>query len=238
MRAFLACCAIVGGCSSSSTPAGGDGGSASAGVGLSIDSADSAAAIDGIAASDGDTFIIMGITMKNTGAKVPLSTNPAMFSLATDQLLDYTPSPEQPSGACDPSVSVATGGQMQCEIAFQIPVGRTATTLSYNDQQGDTASVPVPQGPSSSATCATVASWLGSVSPNCASCVEAAAGSAGACGSQAEAYTVGCHSCQQQCDTSFATLCSCEASCDTPSCQTLFDTYTECLASTCQYNCP
>ncbi len=214
-----------------------DGGSASSGVGLSIDSATSAASINAIQASAGHSFIIIELTMNNTGAKVPLSINPVLFSLSTDQSLDYLPSAAQPSDGCDPSVSVGSGGKMQCEIAFEVPNGHKPTTLAYNDQHGDTASVPVPAVAQISPACQAVSGWLGNLSGSCPSCIAMATGSGGGCSNQQAAYRASCAACSQQCNTNFATLCTCEAGCDTTSCETLFANYMMCLDSACQLDC-
>ncbi len=209
----------------------------SSGVGLSITSATQSAAIESLPASQGDTFDIIELTMKNTGAKVPLSINPVLFSLATDQSLDYMPATAQPSTGCDPSVSVASGGTMQCEIAFEVPIGAKATTLAYDDLQGDTASVPVPTIVTTSSACPEVSGFLGSLSPTCSLCLEMANGVGGACDAQGAGYKGSCTSCSNQCSSNFATLCTCEAGCDTTSCQTLFADYMTCLDSACKVAC-
>jgi hypothetical protein len=112
---------------------------------LTVNSATSPATLAGVAPSGGDFFVVVDLTLKNNGSSVPLSTAMALFSLETTQALVLTPAPEQPSSACSAAVSVALGGQFECEIAFEVPAGQTPATLLYNDMRGhmDSAAVPM-----------------------------------------------------------------------------------------------
>jgi hypothetical protein len=198
---------------------------------LDIASATETTTVSSVPAKSGDTFVVLALTLKNVGAKVPLSTNPVLFSLSSKTAIVYAPAEVQPMGACDPSISLAVGGTVSCSIAYEVTVGTVVTTLSYNDQQGNLASVDVPAVVTESETCAMVAPWLGNLGM-CGMCVSEQ------CLPQMQAYHASCNVCQTQCGASFDTLCTCEASCDSSSCQTLFDDYMTCLADVCAGACP
>jgi hypothetical protein len=183
-------------------------------------------------------FVVVDLTLKNTGASVPLSTNFVLFSLQTRQALVITASPQQPPAQCSPTVSVAVGGQIECQVAFQVPAGQTPATLLYDDQRGDKASASVPAIPMSSA-CETVQGWLNQATQACVVCFSNAEGST--CASAADAYRNTCStdsSACAACASNPANLCSCESSCDNSACQALFGAEMSCIASACSGSCP
>jgi len=198
---------------------------------LDIGSATETMSLSMVPAKEGDTFVVLALTLKNIDAKVALSTNPVLFSLSSKTAIVFAPSPVQPADACDPAISLAVGGQVDCSIAYEVPIGTVVTTLSYNDQQGNLASVAVPAIVATSDTCATVAPWLGELGL-CGTCISQS------CVDEKSAYHISCNACEAKCDASFDTLCTCEATCDSTSCQSLFETYTGCLAQLCASSCP
>jgi len=201
--------------------------------------------VDNLTPGSGNYFAVLDLTLKNTGAPNALSTNFVLFSLATSQSLVISPGAEQPTtGACSATVSVASGGQVQCQIAFAVPNGQTPTTLDYNDARGDTASAPVPSFPVASGACNTVVGWLGSGLSNqpCFNCLESAllggdGGPSAACAGAASSYSSACMTCGSMCSQTSSELCSCEVGCDSASCQALFNTEMSCIQSACSSSC-
>jgi hypothetical protein len=220
------------------------GGTATTGVSLAVTSATSPATVGGIAPSAGSFLAVVDLTLKNTGASAPLSTNFVLFSLQTSGSLVISASPAQPSGACSPTVSVASGGQIDCAVAFDVPSGQTPTTLIYDDLRGDKATASVPSIPVASAGCTTVEGWLGKSPSNaCFMCLVGAelVEDAGPCASAVAAYNASCDTCAHMCSFlsgSAATMCSCELGCDSASCQALFGTLMSCIDTTCSSSCP
>jgi hypothetical protein len=205
-------------------------------VSLRALSASYAYAINGVPPTAGDSFFIVQLSLRNTGApSSPISSNPVLFSLETQQSLVLSPSAAQPTGACDPSISVASGGEVTCNVAFELPNGQTAITLVYDDRLGDKASAPVPQ-PASSCPIPS------NPSQACGSCLDQAtngtSGTSGACFYQFHDYGISCNNgaCLSTCSGS-ADFCSCEAGCDTAMCQMLFEQYAACLMSACNAQC-
>ncbi|HEV7559203.1 MAG TPA: hypothetical protein VGO00_27200 [Kofleriaceae bacterium] len=184
-----------------------------------------------VPAKTGDTFVVLALTLKNVSAKIALSTNPVLFSLSSSTAIVFAPAAVQPADACDPAISLAVGGRVDCSIAYEVPMATKVTTLSYNDQLGNVTSVAIPAVVATSETCAVVAPWFGDLGL-CGSCVSQM------CVAEMQAYTASCNTCETKCDASFDTLCTCEAGCDTMSCQALFESYTSCLEQTCAGSCP
>jgi hypothetical protein len=127
---------------------------------------------------------------------------------------------------------------MQCQIAFEMPVAQTATTLSYDDQRGDTASAPIP-AIMLSGSCQTVMGW-GSSGP-CNLCLLHAtpipdAGAVGTCTAAFDSYESSCISCDEQCINA-SDRCACETGCDSSTCKTLFDTAMTCVVDACSSSC-
>jgi hypothetical protein len=193
--------------------------------------------------SSGNAFLVLGLTLQNTGAKVPLSANPVLFSVTTSGSLVVSASVAQPPGECSPTVSVATGGQVQCQIAFEIPMAQMPTTLAYDDQRGDTASAPIPAIVMLSGSCQKVYGWVSSSSSTaCLTCLAQAApspdaGAPGPCTPAGTSYDSSCASCSGQCFKA-SDVCTCETGCDSNSCQTLFDSLMSCVYSACSSSCP
>ncbi len=226
---------LAAGCGGGDSTTDANGTSSSAGVGLTIASASSSTKIGGVAAGSGNEFITVAITLANTGAKVPLSTSPALFSLATDASIDYTASALAPSNACSANVSVAMGGTQSCSLAFEVPTAQKPTELLYNDVHGDTAMVAVPAVVGPSASCETFKSFpLGNSA--CQTCLQGASASGGACSAAGSDYASSCPTCGQMCATA-SDPCQCEHDCDTPACQQKFDTETMCYVTACGASC-
>jgi hypothetical protein len=244
----VAACGNAGGSSggsgsSSSSGSGSSSGESTAGVSLTVGSASSPATVGGLSPTTGGFFVVVDLTLKNTGATTPLSTNPVLFSLLTSQALVVSASPAQATGECSASVSVANGGQDACSVAFQVPSGQTATTLVYDDQRGDKATAPVPMIAMPSAACETYVGWLAhGASDACLACVGdnggVPDGGTPPCASAVEVYEATCKSCGTTCTSSGVDPCTCELGCDSASCQALFDTYVSCVTSACAAMCP
>jgi hypothetical protein len=237
-RQLVVALALVVACNSDSTSSGRDGGgggsgSSSEGVDLTIGSASSTNEISSVMAQGSDVFVIVDITLKNTGAKAALSTNPVLFTVTSDQALVYNAAAVEPPNACDSSVSVANGGTMSCALAFQVPTTATLKSLGYNDEQGDIATVAMPAISEPSAACTTFYGWVGSASPNCFECIESA--QSGTCASEGSAYSA-CSMCGTTCQES-QSPCECELGCDTASCQMTFDVMVQCYVAECESIC-
>src|SRR5262249_52297587 len=221
-------------CSSSSSttaqdggaPSGVDGGAPGEGgvqgaVSLHVDSASASYSLDGLAPKSGNVFVVLSMTLANNGSSVPLSTNPVLFSVRTNQSLVITIAAAQPSNPCDPTFSVADGGQISCGLVFEIPAAQQATDLLYDDLRGNKATaaipaIPVPTG----GACGQTESWSKSTSNACSTCLDTAYQST--CATPLQAYAASCASCAQSCDGA-ADPCACERECDPKPCQDLFD---------------
>jgi hypothetical protein len=210
----------------------------SGGVALSVDTAAAPAVIDDEPPPAGTTYLVLTITLKNAGAPRPLSTNPVLFSLETSGKLILQMTGLVDGNVCSGTVSVANGGQTQCEVGFEVPTGQAASTLVYDDRRGDEATAAIPAIVAPPA-CETVNGWLTEPSETCLGCFESSLGGSGACASPASAYRTMCTSCsscnEEPGDASG--FCSCEASCDTTACKALFATYMSCVESACATAC-
>lgn len=224
------------------------GGTGTSGVSLSVASASSPATVGGLASPSGSFFFVVDLTLKNAGASTPLSTSPVLFSLQTSQALVISAAPAQASGECSATLSVASGGQDACGVAFEVPTGQTPTTLVYDDQRGDKATAPVPTVVMASGACQTYAGWFKGASQACIMCLGGAVGvfDAGSapCQPAADTYRGTCQKCASMCDPLLGggggsvSPCACELGCDTAQCQTIFQTYVSCMTSTCGGSCP
>jgi hypothetical protein len=219
------------------------GGQGSAGVSLVVDSVSAPASIDGIGPSSGSFFVVVDMTLKNTGASMALPVSGVFFSLETTQNLIISSSPDQASNACSASVSVASGGQNECQIVFEVPTGQTPATLKYDDLRGDTASASIPAVPVPSAACETWIGWITSTSASsaCDSCIRANEGSTGPCAAAGQAYHDGCTADgggAAQCASTLDQVCSCELTADDATCRSLFDAEMRCIVSSCTSTCP
>ncbi len=196
--------------------------------------------------SSGTFYLVVDMTLKNTGATMALPVSSIFFSLQTTQNLVITSSAGLASNACSSSVSVASGGQNECQIAFEVPLGQTAATLKYDDMRGDTASASVPAIPTPSAACETWIGWILNSSSNsaCRSCLLSnESADAGACASASEAYGASCTADGggvSQCTSNLNQVdqvCTCELTADSASCHDLFDTLMACIVSSCMSSC-
>jgi hypothetical protein len=214
------------------------------GVSLTVTSVTSAATVDSFPPAAGTAFVVVDLTLANTGARMPLPTDPLFFSLQTADAIVVSASLEQPPGACSSADSVAGGGHIACEMAFEVPLGQTPATLVYDDHAGDRASASLTGTLSPSAACERYAGWL-QTSPTgaCAGCLSSTegtlnGGSAGGCMSAAHAYGSACGvDAGAQCLTS-NDVCSCEIAADSASCHALFDAFVGCIVSACASSCP
>jgi hypothetical protein len=221
-------------------------GTSSDGVSLMVDSAASPGTIGGFGPQSGSFYVVVDLTLKNTGASMPVPADGVFFSLQTAQNLVVTSSAAQPSMACSASVSVASGGQIECQVAFEVPSGQTASTLKYDDLHGDTTSAAMPMIAVPSAACMTYIGWeAGSHSSACLQCLLNASdapdsGMTGPCYAASRAYGTSCGGADAGVTTctNFADVCSCEVAVDSASCHTLFDTAIACVVSSCGSSCP
>jgi len=218
--------------SSSNSNSPGDAGLGSAtttgAIGIVVDSMSTAASIDGVGSSL-TYYVIVAVTLSNSGP-TPLAASDALFSLTTDRALDYNASGVQPQGACDASVMIAHGGQLQCSIAFAIPLAERPAALHYDDHAGDVATVTLPMLAAGDPSCETLRGWNASPSIDCLNCEQSS------CGAEANAYSAQCTACSNACDNT-GDACTCEAGCDTAACQSLFDSYAACVVGACRPKC-
>jgi hypothetical protein len=225
-----------GGGSQNSGSSNGSGFSGSNGASLQVSSASNPSTVGGFTPSAGTFFFVVDFTLKNTGASAPLSTSSVMFSLDTSQQLVVSASADQPSSPCGAGVSIATGGQLECQIAFEVPMGQTPTQLVYDDHQGDQASASVPSVALPSASCEKLLGWaFHSPSSACMTCMQSA--EQGTCKAQIDAYNSACTTCGSTCHSA-TDYCTCESGCDSTSCRSLFDAENACIVSACSASCP
>jgi hypothetical protein len=212
----------------------GDGPDASAagsGVLLFVGASSAPTTVGGFTPSSGSSFVVVDFTLKNVGAKEPLPTSTLFFSLATSQALVLSPSLHEPSSPCGASTAVGTGGQLECQVAFEVPAGQTALTLRYDDKAGDATEAPVPSFPPPSAACEAIAGWPSTSA--CQTCEYDAVSQS--CASDANAYSRACQACSS-CQTS-PDHCSCEAACEDAACRSLFSAYAACMVAACSATC-
>jgi hypothetical protein len=223
--------------SSSGTSSGSSDGAVGSGVDLQVHSATTAWAINHAAPSAGTFFALVDFTLQNVGAPTPVSTSAAFLSLDTTHALVVSAATDQPHGSCNTGVSLAAGGQIECQVAFQVPSGATPSMLIYDDRQGDRASAPILWVPPPSNACPTVQGWVvNSASSTCTSCLGSI--QAGDCWSARSAYDAQCTCWMGTCNPGSPDLCACERACDPGPCQALFDNVMACLEATCAGSCP
>lgn len=205
------------------------------GFSLHVVTASAEVSVGGVRASTGKQFIVVNLTLKNDSASAPLSTNPLFFSLKTSQSLVITFAGVSPENLCDSSVSVATGGNLSCAIAFEMPSDQTAAALLYDDLKGHKASAAIPPIDKADDSCQTTEDWYGASSSICGDCLTNSEQTA--CTTAATAYASKCTTCTNTCETE-TDYCACEKKCDTAECQTLFQAFNACLVTACAAQCP
>jgi Domain of unknown function (DUF4352) len=216
----------------------------SLGVVLTVNSASSPSTLNGVSPPGGYDFFLVDLTLKNAGASEPLSTSFILFSLETSQALVISASSNQPSGACSATVSLAPGGQLECQVAFAVPFAQVPTTLRYDDLHGDEGSATVPAVATAGA-CEAVTGLVSKANPTCTQCVEVALGvvasgtAVAPCASQIAAYRSACIKDGDACSACGTNTdwCSCETSCDSTSCQALYTAEMSCVVEACSQSC-
>jgi hypothetical protein len=131
-----------GGGSGSSGASGSSSGGSGAGVALAVNHASIAYALGSGSPQYGDFFVVVDLTLRNIDAKSPVPTLFPLFSIRTNQALVV--GARESLYGCNAGVSVDTGGQVECSLAFEMPVGQTPVTVTYDDHLGDQASSSVP----------------------------------------------------------------------------------------------
>jgi hypothetical protein len=238
---------------SSSGSSSGGGGSSSGGGGttstsiggfsLAVNAVTEPPAIGTLTPNGGDLWVVVDLTLANTGSAAPLSVDPVLFSLQTSQSLVVTASPASVASECSPTVSVASGGHLECKVAFEVPDSQTPSALLYDDQRGDRATTTLPPVDTSAAACSTVSGWLfGSTkqTTTCIDCIGRALGfldaGTGPCTSLADSYQQQCGSaCGNQCSLGGTTVVPDPKTC---ACQQLFDQTMACEVTACSSSCP
>jgi len=197
-------------------------------VTVSVMSATMATQIVSSVSTQGTFFLIVDVTLKNVSFDGPIYPAPNFFQIATDDAIALAGSAEQTAHPCDSRIGLLPGGEVTCEVVFVVPIGQVPRSLLYWAPLG-IVSAPLPETPVPSATCyAYQSSWWA----DCAACVRGAM-----CDSERSAYEQVCQTCANRCAPSAAPVCVCERMCDSSMCQSLFDTYTSCLASACGSRC-
>ena len=185
--------------------------------------------------ADGHVFVDVALVLKNTGEARPLPASPIRFSVQTADALVYSANgnASQLPKACPGNVSVATGGQLACNVGFEILAQETASTLLYADPAESAeraASAPIAAVKPALAVCSY---WQSPTPSSCANCVSAAAN--GVCNLSFFTATADCQfACLSQ-DTCPQIVPSCTPS---ATCTTDLDTYQTCIYEQCLSSCP
>lgn len=181
----LAAAAVAAGCGggtsgtggTSSTGTGGASSSSSGGnqgsVILSVNMATSPSKIGVLAPAAGRSFVEINITLQDVSTPSPIPVAFAYFTLSTANGLVLTPSVASSavSVLCPTDISIAAGSQFTCDVAFEVPSEDSAQQLTYDDQNGHTATAPVSVTPPPPPDpCETVLTWHNEQSTACKQC--------------------------------------------------------------------
>jgi hypothetical protein len=219
-------------------------GSSTSGVQLSIGNVASPASIGAVRPSAGRYFLTVAVTLINLSVPTPVPAALLYYRLASTGGLTLTPAAA--SGAvgtpCPADVSVNTGGQFSCTLAFEVPTGDKPATLNYDDTMGHKASAPVtlpatPMDPG----CVPYVTGVTTGSSTCKACYTKAQQSGGVCYTLVQMYTSTCNATIMSCackQTDPTALCDCEHACFTTDCASQLATIHDCLIPACASSCP
>ncbi len=114
------------------------------GAALSVNGVAAYTALGGVSASKG-AFVVVSVTLANTGSDAALATNPLFFSLGfpNHTLVLASPMSSSLKDACDASVSVAASGSVSCSVAFDVAATATPDSIVYADPSGPSSSAPI-----------------------------------------------------------------------------------------------
>ena len=217
--------------------------SGSAGVGLHVGAASMTSEIltstgGAFHPSAGNVFLVVDLTLRNDGAPRPLSTSFALFTLATKAALVVNASVDSAfeDPKCDPSTSIALGGNFECKVAFEIAPTQSGVTLTYDDAHGDSASATIPAATATASGCTAVEAWKHTSTNTCVSCLSSM--SMKACATQTAAFQSQCSSACPSATFALSSLtCAAEAACMTVMCRMALDAIDQCLATECGSVC-
>lgn len=94
----------------------------------------------------GRLFVVAIVIVRNASAEPPVTVAPFFFSVETAAGVLYRASPHSAklSRACTADASVARGGLLSCEVAFEVPSDQRPVRILYADFAMRTATTALP----------------------------------------------------------------------------------------------
>jgi hypothetical protein len=180
---------------------------------------------ESIATNDGGADVWVTAVVANFESS-PVEADLGSFTLDTTHGTSR-PSPFTGNTPCEPP-QVDGGSDARCVVVFEIPPGATPTELAFGSATG-----PMPAVKPLTTACTQLYGWIDGDDSTCSSCAQQALD--GSCYEQVETYLEQC-ACWSPDDTTNDT-CAVESQCDSTQCQELFQTFEQCVASTCSQSC-
>ena len=174
-------------------------------------------------------FVGVSLVLKNTGEAAPLPVDMTTLLLETADLLLYQASAasQQAAMACPTAVAVEAGGELRCQVTFEIPWTTRPKGLVYADSMGHSARANIATVMSPKILCR---GWPTAL-PNCAYCLNQV------CTREAVAMTTACAA---ETNTGCLVPDRCpelQSGCAALACQIALDTYQGCLFDFCHSSC-
>ncbi len=216
---------------------GGGPGSSSGGFSIAVTMAESQYGIGALTPPSSRFYAVVTVAVSNTSASAPILAAAPLFSVTTSGAIKVPVSGAVASldSPCT-NLSVGQGGQLSCELAFEIPTGDTPVELDYDDGMGHTAATAVPA--LTDGTCSLVTSWKNTTGSACTSCTQEAVAEGTCPNAQACTQTeVVCIAMQVQMSGS-AAFCSAAAACSvSTACAAAWQATSDCVVFRCNTNC-
>lgn len=224
MRKLLLLAALLG-CGDST-----GGSQASGAFSVDVTSAELRASVGKLTPKSGRTFVVLEVSIHNSGESEAILANGALFSVLTEGAIS---APISAALAALPSpcvdLSVAKGGHLSCGLAFEIPSDDPPAKLVYDDKQGHSSTTKIPEP----TTVCPAEDWSSS---SCKSCVGQALFT---CGFPPEGCSVDEENCfLGKIQSSSAALCTAPQACTKVSkCVEGLNKEAECFIASCAAKC-
>ena len=180
----------------------------------------------------GNTFVVLRLALTNYDDPAALGLDPAFFvvgGIAGVPALSTATASLDP--ACSADLVVATGEKKECVIAFELPIGSGADTLTYDDAQGHSATPLLPSThPSCDMALAATTACQDCLDQRCVDVYQATMSELQSeCPDQATSY--------DDC-TKSKPVCGCVDSCFAlPACEAAMTAFFDCTVAHCSVDC-
>jgi hypothetical protein len=193
----------------------------------------------GSSVTSGSAILVVDVTLSNAGVANPLPVNGQYTLTTSDHIVRQVTSLYGLPASCDEDTSlVALEGSAECQVAFELPSGLSALTVSYEDAAGDVASALIPPPPVA-CTGFDVPDGGSEACNECLGGASLAGQSLSACTSSLTAFNESCFQSDELCEqaTTVEQRCVCQRTWGSAACQALGQAQWNCAATNCSTAC-